>query len=135
MKQWVGFAVCVTTSLWAIPTLAHEAVGKVVCGGGRGTPGRQAELLFATVTPTAAGYDVLLLEARSTHVLSLNRDRIVEAASTLQSQTLLPWNLVAYDRTPMQLAPNGAFDITMMVSTRSSCRFQGKALWLKPTQP
>lgn len=63
-------------------------------------------------------------------VLTLDQNLVVQEASSLVGQTLSGWNLVAYDGTPLQVSPDGTFSLTMMVSTRSTCSFEGTAISL-----
>ncbi len=114
-----------------LPVKPSPAVGTVDCGSGRGGEDRKATLLFAALSPGPTGYDLLLVDQQITAVLSLDSKLVVQAASSLQGQQLLPWNLVAYDRQPLQLSKDGKFSLGMMVSTRSACRFQGTVQFLQ----
>lgn len=118
--------------LLPIPVHANtsNAPGRVECQSTNG-PGRTDNLYFAALSPEAQGFNLLIVENAGQHILTLNERMVVQKASTIQGQTLTPWNLTAYDRTPVQFSQNGGFRLAMMVSTRSSCTFQGPVTFLQ----
>ena len=63
-------------------------------------------------------------------LLKLNQNLVVQEAYSVEGVEYLPWNLVAYDGSPMQINQDGSFLLVMMVSTRSSCEFRGKLEFL-----
>jgi anti-sigma-K factor RskA len=126
------FVACLAASIfsvsWNVPAIASDPVGTVTCSSLDGTD-RTNSILFAAIQSSDHGVDLLIVEEIGTKVLSLNSELQVTAASTLQGQTLSPWNLVAYDGAPVSITEEGAFSINMMVSTRSSCQFEGIAIF------
>jgi hypothetical protein len=123
----VAIALLPTTPVQANPS---HSVGRVECQSTNG-PDRTDNLYFAALTPEAQGFNLLIVENAGQHILTLNERLVVQKASTIQGQSLTSWNLTAYDGTPVQLSPNGGFRLAMMVSTRSSCTFQGPITFLQ----
>jgi len=127
-----------TLSSLSVAADAAEAIGSVQCASvGRGSDGYKSDrpLYFAALEATDSGYDLLLVEERGKHLLSLNGKRVIIAAGTLNGQTIVPWNLVAYNKQPVQIEANGKFLLEMMVSTRSYCRFTGVVQVLNRAEP
>jgi len=102
-----------------------QTVGNLECGsGGRSNfSTRTNTMQRATLESRGEGYTLKFLESNRSEesVLELYSSLVVERARTGES----PWNLVAYDRAPISIQPNGEFRISMMVSSRSSCTFSG----------
>jgi hypothetical protein len=113
------------------------AVGSVRCSSVDGAIARSDEIIMATIAKSAQGYELYLREPTMQHRLILDADRVVLQASSSfdrdrsdsqdSEAKWTEWHLVAYDRTPIKLGLDGKFSINMMVSSRSSCIFEGKA--------
>ncbi|PSB03732.1 peptidoglycan-binding domain-containing protein [Merismopedia glauca] len=113
-----------------LPNTAHSrTVGKVECGSIENFPTSVRKISLATIKPTSQGFVMRITEKNGTDIFQLNRKLIIESARTEGRGS---WNLVPYhyDPYPVKIKPNGSFDIAMMVSTRSSCSFQGNLTFL-----
>jgi hypothetical protein len=129
----IGMAALVSmaTGMVMATQVRANSVGSVTCSSMRGEV-QQRDMAFSAIRPSdEGGYTVLIVEETGTTVLSLNAQLQVTNASSLEGQILMPWNLTAYDDSPLKIEPSGAFSLSMMVSTRSSCEFQGTALFLQ----
>jgi hypothetical protein len=115
---------------FSVEAIAREPVGRVECGSTDGST-RSDTMWFAALSPSPGGLNLLIVEETGPFVLTLDQNLVVQAASSLVGQTLSGWNLVAYDGTPLQVSPDGTFSLTMMVSTRSTCSFEGTAVFLE----
>ncbi|QYX32824.1 hypothetical protein [Sphaerospermopsis torques-reginae] len=82
----------------------------------------------ATLESTAQGFKLRIVELGTEHLLELDNNLVVQAASTDGGY----WNLVAYNdsKEPVKINQDGSFNIGMMVSTRSVCNFSGKLEFL-----
>lgn len=132
LMKSIAFAGLVAVSL-ALGTASQASatpVGSVSCGSVNGDERRSA-MAFSAISPAEGGYTLLIVEETGAFVLSLNQNLQVTEASSLEGQTLVPWNLVAYDGSPLAIAPSGDFSLEMMVSTRSACQFRGTATFLE----
>ncbi len=105
-------------------------LGQVACASIQGSQ-RNNALWYASVEPNDTGFTLVLSEDFGTHVLTLNPDLTVASAGTLDGAQVMTWNLVGYDGSPIELRQDGQFVVDMMVSSRSTCRFEGKAKFLK----
>ncbi len=63
-------------------------------------------------------------------IWKLNNNLVIMEAET----DGMPWNLVAYDRTPVSIDKTGKFNISMQVSTRSYCSFSGRLKFMGKTR-
>ena len=134
-KRWaVGAIGLLVLPIVAVPAQAIESVGTVSCAAVDGSYSNSRSMLFALLEPREQGADLLIVDEMGQSILSLDQDGVVTAASSLNSQSLSPWNLVAYDQTPVSLDSDGNFKLQMMVSSRSSCMFEGRAVVL-PQSP
>ena len=130
------FACLLTISTVAATALQATAapVGSVICSSMRGE-GRQNEIAFSAISPEGqGGYTLSIVEDTGSHILSLNQSLQVTNASSIEGQSLVPWNLIAYDGKPLSVNRDGTFSLDMMVSTRSSCQFRGTAIFLKGSE-
>ncbi len=135
VKQWlIGAIGLMSLSAVVAPAQAIESVGTVSCAAVDGSYNNSRSMLFALLEPTEQGADLLIVDEMGQSVLSLDQDGVVTAASSIESQTLSPWNLVAYDQSPLSLDSEGNFKLQMMVSSRSGCTFEGRAVVL-PRSP
>ena len=105
-------------------------LGQVQCASIQGSQ-RNNALWYASVEPNDTGFTLVLSEDLGTHVLTLNPDLTVSSAGTLDGAQVMTWNLVGYDGSPIELRQDGQFVVDMMVSSRSTCRFEGKANFLQ----
>lgn len=135
LKQWmIGAIGLLSLSTVAVPVQAIESVGTVSCAAVDGSYRNSRSMLFALLEPTEQGADLLIVDEMGQSILSLDQDGVVTAASSIESQALSPWNLVAYDRSPISIDSEGNFELQMMVSSRSGCTFEGRAVVL-PRSP
>ena len=135
VKRWiVGAMGLLSLSIVVAPAQAIESVGTVSCAAVDGSYNNSRSMLFALLEPTEQGADLLIVDEMGQSILSLDQDGVVTAASSIESQTLSPWNLVAYDQSPLSLDSEGNFKLQMMVSSRSGCMFEGRAIVL-PRSP
>ena len=107
-------------------------VGSIECGSADGSR-RVNPMRSASLRPTSQGFDLEIVEdSGEKSILSLDKSLKVQEAATFEgNQRRGSWNLVAYTGTPLKITPDGSFSLDMMVSTRSSCRFQGTAKFLE----
>ena len=135
VKRWiVGAMGLLSLSIVVAPAQSIESVGTVSCAAVDGSYNNSRSMLFALLEPTEQGADLLIVDEMGQSILSLDQDGVVTAASSIESQTLSPWNLVAYDQSPLSLDSEGNFKLQMMVSSRSGCMFEGRAIVL-PRSP
>lgn len=125
----VALALMVSPGAEAIAT-PRAPLGQVECASIQGSQ-RDNALWYASIEPNATGFTLVLSEDFGTHVLTLNPDLTVASAGTLDGAQITTWNLVGYDGSPIELRQDGQFVVDMMVSSRSTCRFAGKAQFLQ----
>ncbi|MBE9234384.1 CHAT domain-containing protein [Cuspidothrix issatschenkoi LEGE 03284] len=111
------------------PSQKTQIVGQVSCSGIIGdslSSGRPMKK--ATLESTDQGFNLRIIELGAEHLLELDNNLVVQAASTDGGD----WNLVAYNsaKEPVKINQDGSFNIWMMVSTRSVCGFSGKLEFL-----
>lgn len=87
---------------------------------------RHDSILFAALESMEGGFNFLMIDNRGRYSLLLDRNLRVQEAYSIEGNTRVPWNLVAYQGEQLQIASDGTFKLRMMVSTRSSCEFRGK---------
>lgn len=128
----VGFvALALMLSQGAAAIAAPRApLGQVACASVQGSQ-RNNALWYAAIEPNETGFTLILSEDFGTHVLTLNPDLTVASAGTLDGAQIMTWNLVGYDGSPIELRQDGQFVVDMMVSSRSTCRFDGTVKFLK----
>ncbi|NEO55625.1 MAG: hypothetical protein F6K54_22665 [Okeania sp. SIO3B5] len=133
--DWLAF---ILTGLGESPIVSasksvKEVVGYMSCGntyssrGGAGENSR--DLVSANLKSVVNGFTLALTEANGKkHRLDLDQNLVVVSASSFDEQRnrWYPWNLTAYLKAPFNIKPDGSFDMTMAVSTRSLCSFVGK---------
>jgi uncharacterized protein YjbI with pentapeptide repeats len=104
-------------------------VGEVLCGHTMDYT-RRRRILSATIEPSDKEFKFRVREENSVHLLLLDPDLVVVEAYSIEGADHMPWNLVAYDGSPMKVSQDGVFSLVMMVSTRSTCEFRGKLEFL-----
>ncbi|MBD2504085.1 CHAT domain-containing protein [Anabaena azotica] len=110
-----------------------QIVGQVSCSGIIADPLSSGRAIKkATLESTAQGFNLRIVELGTEHLLELDNNLVVQAASTDGGS----WNLVAYNasKEPVKINQDGSFSIGMMVSTRSVCNFSGKLEFLGDTK-
>ncbi|WP_143467690.1 hypothetical protein [Leptolyngbya ohadii] len=132
MKSILCAGLIAASTLMAPVSQAIAApVGTVSCRSMSGET-RQSPIAFSAITPANdRNYSWVIVDDIGIHILVLNQALQVISAGTVEGQTISPWNLVAYDSKPLTLDRNGTFSLDMMVSTRSSCQFQGTTVFLQ----
>ncbi|NEQ38564.1 MAG: CHAT domain-containing protein [Okeania sp. SIO3I5] len=132
--DWAGF---ILTGLGESPrvstTSVKQVVGYMSCafkyarGGDAGNNSR--DIVSADLKSTPNGFTLAFTEASgSKHKLDLDQNLVVVSAGSFDEERNIwgPWNLVSYDKTPIQIEPDGSFDASMSVSTRYYCVIKGK---------
>lgn len=109
-----------------------KAVGKVECSGVNAGTENSRIMSKATLAPTSTGYELRMVEEWGEMILQLDNKLVVVDAGTIHNGEYGPWNLTGYSasKDPFKIKTNGSFDNTMMVSTRSLCRFRGTVTFL-----
>lgn len=121
----------------ALPTLAQRTnpqyVGKVECGGITAGSENTRKMSLATIEPTSQGYKLRIIDERGESILQLNNNLVVVEAGSIDDGKYGPWNLAGYSafKDPVTINRNGSFSQWMMVSTRSTCIFEGMLTFLK----
>lgn len=127
----ISLLLCVGVSPNAVAQT--DPVEGVRCSSTDGSQ-RSSRISLATVQPTSQGYDLLIVDDVGTYIFTLKPDLTIREVSSLEGEERIPWNLTAYDGSPISLSlHDGTFAIEMMVSTRSFCSFQGRAQILDRT--
>ena len=116
-------ATAIAVSLPIDPSFANSG-GKAMCGKIDAENQSTTSISKATLASRNGGYQLKLVRNGGTEVLDLDRQLFVTGAKT---EGKADWNLVSYksDPTPVKIDRRGKFGITMMVSTRSVCEFDG----------
>jgi hypothetical protein len=119
-------------------TVATSAgpVGSAECSGIRGDNANTRPIQEATLEALGRGYTLRFMEIKQGQqietVWQLDRGLIIEEAKTGKDGR---WNLVPYNRQPpVTIEPTGKFSISMMVSSRSACKFAGTLQFKGNTQ-
>jgi hypothetical protein len=118
-----------STSPTPSPAPLSPTVGTVECAGNNSdgtTYSNRRNMTSAILEPAGQGYTLRMVEEMGEQVFTLGQNLVIVSAATVEEQRLLPWNLVAYDGTPITVSRDGSFNISMRVSTRSGCTFQGQ---------
>jgi hypothetical protein len=115
-----------------------DPVGSAECSGIRGDRINTRPIQKATLEPLQSGYKLRFTEIRQGKpietVWELDPKLIIESAKTGKAPEG-QWNLTSYNRqSPVTIAPNGKFGISMMVTSRSACTFSGKLQFLDNAQ-
>lgn len=115
----------------------NESIGEILCGGYSQDPNpefgdyrNRRLMLSATIETDNGEFKLWIRETDGRFLLKLNQNLVVQEAYSVEGVEYLPWNLVAYDGSPMQINQDGSFLLVMMVSTRSGCEFRGKLEFL-----
>jgi hypothetical protein len=121
--------------LWPLASYSEtsippQPVGTAECGtGGRGGTNTIGFIQEATLEPRLRGYDLRMVILSNgqpeEYFLELDNNRVVESARTIREPQAVTWSLAAYNGDPVEIQSTGEFNIGMMVSTRSYCRFSG----------
>lgn len=104
-------------------------VGEVLCGITIDYTRRRL-ILSATIEPSEQNFKLRIKEEDSDYLLLLDPYLVVLEAYSIEGADHMPWNLVAYDGSPMKVSQDGVFSLVMRVSTRSICEFRGKLEFL-----
>ncbi len=125
-------SLAISFSLAMYPSLA-KPIGKANCGKIDAEDPSATEIERATLESRKGGYKLKLARNGETDVLDLDRRLLVIAARTEGKGS---WNLVSYRSAPqpVKIDPQGKFSITMMVSTRSVCEFDGNLTFKDDTR-
>lgn len=111
-------------------TATVTPVGTAECSGIRvGSPASTRPIQKATLEPREGGYTLKFTEIyqdgqQRESQLELNNQLQVQSARTLGAQGG-EWKSVVFRGTPVKIQPTGAFSVSMMVTTRSTCTFSG----------
>jgi hypothetical protein len=115
------------------PAYSHNATGTIKCFGASSRQSSRNEKIISTFFKEHSdGYSILIVGESSQSVMILDKRNVIKSAGTLEGDSIIPWNIHFYDKTPMKLESNGKYSIVgMAVSTRSYCSFSGIGQYLK----
>jgi uncharacterized protein YjbI with pentapeptide repeats len=94
----------------------NESIGEILCGGYTQDPNpefgdyiNRRLMLSATIEPDNGEFNLWIRETDGRFLLKLSQNLVVQEAYSVEGVEYFPWNLVAYDGSPMQINQDGSF--------------------------